>query len=107
MNLSCGRLIEKTLLYFALPGGRHSGGSLICLTIRIRTYYQLSETHFLFLMNCANDQRALLHRACSRLLVLFGQFPGTMLVKGSTIHLLVLMHYIVVIDLTGHMICLC
>ena len=69
------------------------------------TIYQLSVTHFLFLMNCANDQRASLHRACSRLLVLSGQFPGTVLVMGSKIHHLVLMNYIVVIDLTGHMIC--
>ena len=107
MDLSCGRLIVITLLYFALPGGRHSGGSLICLIIRIPTNYQLSVTHFLFLMNCANDQSALLHRACSRLLVLFSQFPGTVLVMGSKIHHLVLMNYIVVIDLTGHMICLC
>ena len=87
MDMSCGRLIMIALLYFALPGGRHSGESLICLTIRIRTYYQLSVTHFLFLMNCTNDQRALLHRVCSCLLVLFGQFPGTVLVMGSTIHL--------------------
>jgi hypothetical protein len=103
-DLSCGRLITITLPFFALPGGRHSGGSLICLTIRIPTYYQLSVTLFLFSMNCTNDQRASLHRACSRLLVLFDQFPGTVLVM---IHLLVLMHYIVAIDLNGHMICFC
>jgi hypothetical protein len=57
MDLSCGRLIAITLLYFALPGGRHSGGSLICLTIRIPTYYQLSVTHFLFSMNCKRSAR--------------------------------------------------
>jgi len=66
-----------------------------------------SVTHFLFLVNCANDQLALLRRVYSRLLALSGQFLGTVLVLGSTIHLLVLMHYIVVIALTGHMICLC
>jgi hypothetical protein len=107
MVLSCGPLIMITLLYFALPGGRHSDGSLICLTIRIRSCYQLSVTHFLSLKNCANDQRALLLRVCSHLLVLFIHFTGTVLVMGSMIHLLVLMHYIVVIILTGHMICPC
>jgi hypothetical protein len=107
MDLSCGRLIAIALPFFALPGGKHSGGSLICLTIRTPTYCQLSVTLFLVSLNCANDQRASLHRACSRLFVLFDQFPGTVLFLGSMIHLLVLMHYIVVIDLNGHMICFC
>jgi hypothetical protein len=70
MVLSCSLLIVITLLYFAMPGGRHSGGSLICLTIRIRSCYQLSVAQCLFLMNFANDQRTLLHRVCSRLPVL-------------------------------------
>jgi hypothetical protein len=104
MVLSCGPLTVITLLYFALSGGRHSGGPSICLTIRIRSYYQLSVTHFQFFMNRANDQRALLHRVCSGLLVLFSQFHGTVLVMGSTIHLLMLMHYTAVIALTGHII---
>ena len=107
MDLSCSRLIMITLIYFVLHGGQHSGESLICHIIPIHTYYQLSVTHFLFLMNCASDQRALLRRVCLRLLALFGQSHGTVLVLGSTTPLLVLMHYFVVIVLAGHMTCSC
>jgi hypothetical protein len=81
------------------------------LTVKLRLFLSYCSSVGLYgseLWSLDGDNIAIVctaRRKALLFLVLFGQFRGTVLVTGSTIHLLTLTHCNVVIALTGHMIC--